>query len=395
MINVVLSFKFSTKLSSSVTTKTYFRFLNFKKIKSRTMKDWVKTLHPKVNSLVTECSVKGVTVVLGNEACDLDSGVSALVYANHLQAIHPSLLVLPILNIVSQDFVLKTELMYCLGEVGIGQEDLIFRDTLDLEALGDELKVVLVDHNVLADKDGALDDKVVEVIDHHAKERDGDNVIIELVGSCATLVAEKIFKDTSTKDETALDLLHKTILLDTVCLDPSARRVTPKDVKMIEAIENIIGQQDRKDIFDRIWEAKQQVNHLTPSQLLRRDLKSVSNNEKKLQVAISSVPMMAKDFIKLPGFQQDLDKFSNGKFICIIMGISIVDGIVSRDLFISSGVVGWESIGKDLMEATEPNLDLRKEGVEEEIEKLGILFSQANSAASRKQVLPLVKKSIK
>jgi len=363
------------------------------------MKDWVKTLQPKVNSLKTDCSVKDLTVVLGNEACDLDSGVSALVYANHLQAIHPSHIVLPILNIVSHDFVLKTELMYCLGEVGIGQEDLIFRDTLDLEALGDQLKVVLVDHNVLADKDGALEDKVVEVIDHHAKERDGENVVIELVGSCATLVAEKMFKDNSeaksTNNEMALDLLHKTILLDTVCLDPSAKRVTPKDVKMIEAIENSIGQRDRIDIFDKIWEAKQKVDHLTPHQLLRRDLKNVSNQEKKLQVAISSVPMMAKEFIKLPGFGQDLDKFSNREFICIIMGISIIDGTVTRDVFISSGVEGWENIAKDLMEATEPHLELRREDIEGEVEKHGSLLSQGNSAASRKQILPLVKKSIK
>ena len=105
---------FSSKLSYSV--KTCFRFFSFTKIKPSTMmKDWVKTLRPKVNSLKSDCSVKAVTVVSGNEACDMDSGVSALVYANHLQDIHPSLLILPILNIVSQDFALKTELVHSLG----------------------------------------------------------------------------------------------------------------------------------------------------------------------------------------------------------------------------------------------------------------------------------------
>jgi len=256
-----------------------------------------------------------------------------------------------------------------------------------------------VDHNVLADKDLFLVDKVVGVLDHHAKEREGENVVIELVGSCATLVAEKIFEETcdnksARNDKTALNLLHKTILLDTVCLEEGAKRVTPKDIKMVETIEKVIGPKDRKQIFDRIWEAKQKVDHLTPHQLLRRDLKMVSNPVKNLKVAISSVPMLASEFIQLAGFEQDLVKFSNNEFICIIMGLIIVDGQVARDLFISGGLDGWNGLSKDLIDAKEPNLQLEKGNVTEDIEVCGNLFIQKNASASRKQVLPLVKKSI-
>merc|ERR1719186_159108 len=370
------------------------------------MEQRVKTLLASVASLKSDNFVKQVTkdtkevtVVLGNEACDLDSGVSALVYGFFLHSIRPHLTVLPVLNIVSEDFVLKTELVHCLGEAGIKEEDLCFRDTLDLEGLGDKVSVILVDHNALADKDMFLDDKVVGVIDHHVKEREGDNVVIELVGSCATLVAEKIFEENEVTnickdDETALSLLHKTILLDTVCLDEEAKRVTPKDIQMIETIEKIIGNKNRKEIFDNIWEAKQKVNHLTPHQLLRRDLKIVSNPKKNLKVAISSVPMPASTFIQLAGFKEDLLKFSRGEFICIVMGIIITEGKVTRDIFISSGVSGWKDIFKDLIEATEPNLELEKVSLDQDIQDCGNLFKQKNSAASRKQILPLVKKSI-
>ena len=50
--------------------------------------------------------------------------------------------------------------------MGIGENDLVFRDSFDIESLGDGVKVVLVDHNRVADKDLFLDDKVIDVIDH-------------------------------------------------------------------------------------------------------------------------------------------------------------------------------------------------------------------------------------
>ena len=60
-------------------------------------------------------------------------------------------------------------------------------------------RVVLVDHNRVNNPAlAALDAKVTEIIDHHAMERsaaacEGVDVTVRTVGSCSTLVAEKIF----------------------------------------------------------------------------------------------------------------------------------------------------------------------------------------------------------
>lgn len=340
-------------------------------------------------------SATSVTIVMGNEACDQDSGVSALSYAFHLSLINGGVggIFVPMLNIDSEDFPLKTELLASLEEKGIRQQDLVFRDVLDMESLGDKLRVILVDHNALADKDLWMNDKIVEVIDHHAQEREGENVIIEPVGSCSTLIAEKIFKENPDFIDTiTLDLIYKTILLDTVCLDENAKRVTPKDVKIIKLIEGKIGKQDRQDIFDKIWREKQRTDHLTPLQLLRRDLKRVKNKKGNISIAISSVPMLVEKYIALPNVEEDLKKFADNKHIIIIMGISVDECGVTRDLFIADDDNQNEviqRISNFLEESQQPNLGLTKKR-----HALGQYFGQKNSAASRKQILPLVKQTI-
>lgn len=53
--------------------------------------------------------------------------------------------------------------------------------------------MTLVDHNVLTQADSFLQNSIVQVIDHHKRERPLDrHDIIESVGSCCTLVAEMV-----------------------------------------------------------------------------------------------------------------------------------------------------------------------------------------------------------
>ena len=135
-----------------------------------------------------------------------------------------------------------------------------------------------------------MEGSIVEILDHHAKETElMEGVTIEPVGSCATLVLKTILAENpSFSDFSCLRLLRKTILLDTVCLRygvkkvmiislfrPEAKRVTPKDVEMVEKAEALLdcGASDRQEVFDRVQAAKSQINHLTAGQLLRRDLK--------------------------------------------------------------------------------------------------------------------------
>ena len=97
----------------------------------------------------------------------------------------------------------------------------------------------------------------MEIVDHHVRETKLEQaVIIEPTGSCASLVLRTILSENPDfKDASCLNLLRKTILLDTVCLRwayihvninifknikrgrPEAKRTTSADVAMLEKAE--------------------------------------------------------------------------------------------------------------------------------------------------------------
>ncbi|XP_031697445.1 exopolyphosphatase PRUNE1-like [Anarrhichthys ocellatus] len=94
----------------------------------------------------------GFHVVLGNEACDVDSMVCALTYAYFLSKTGRSeTLVVPLLNIRQSDLLLRSDNVFLLRQVDLSPDLLLFRDQLDLRALHRDgrLRLTLVDHNVL------------------------------------------------------------------------------------------------------------------------------------------------------------------------------------------------------------------------------------------------------
>lgn len=78
--------------------------------------------------LLDPARYKTVRVILGNESCDLDSAISALVYGyiiyheNKQKGIRNSE-VLPLLNIEHEDLPLKTEVTFYLKLHGISLEN--------------------------------------------------------------------------------------------------------------------------------------------------------------------------------------------------------------------------------------------------------------------------------
>ncbi|ELU10738.1 hypothetical protein CAPTEDRAFT_167402 [Capitella teleta] len=254
-----------------------------------------------------------VHIILGNEACDLDSAVSAVVYAFFLNKIHDGEFFLPVLDVPSSDFQLKTETVFAFGEHGITRELLTFCNQVKLAEWTTEkdVKITLVDHNVLKESYKGYEPLVVEVIDHHVLERepsDSCEVTVEMVGSCTTLIAEKIFANTEFEmtDEVA-ELLYGTILVDTVCLAESSGRVTPKDSAMIDKIEAKLPQRDRKTTFNAIIAAKNDISALSTNDLLRKDLKILKTDE--LTIAFCSLPCHINDFLARENVDADLMTF--------------------------------------------------------------------------------------
>lgn len=372
------------------------------------MSSIVEYLTATKKTLGSSCPAK-LHVVLGNEACDLDSAVSALVYAFLLHSLLKeeeeqeaaeegrTVVVVPVLNIPRRDYELRTEVTYWLDKHQIRREDLVFRDEVELTERhrADGLQLTLVDHNLLPAADAHLDPAVVNVLDHHKLERQSGSVsgsmVVEMVGSCCTLVAEKLrVQKPSLLDPVIASLLYGTIILDTVNLSEAAKRVTPKDVNIIQRLKPLICPTvERDQLFQELTSAKMDVSGLTPEQLLRKDVKVATG--KSLTVGVASLPMMVKEYLRRPSIATCLSEHSiaQGYDVLVVMGYSIVGEMVTRDIAVFSGHEDLRSqLVSHLCEAQGGLLQL--EAMDSGIDGCSA-FQQRNAAASRKVVLPIVK----
>ncbi len=220
---------------------------------------------------------KPVRVFMGNEASDLDSMATSVLYAWSKGIASDGLANIPVMNIPREDFNLRTEAVWLFKQAGIEPKNLTFLDDIDLGAVFTKSgsKLVLIDHNKLAAAQAAWAGSVEEILDHHADENlyAGAKKNIAPVGSASTLVAEILMADGSGKlDAGAATLALGTILLDTVNLDPEAKRVTPRD----EAVAGKLlaaSKADRKALFDSLQFEKFNVASLSTKDILRKDYK--------------------------------------------------------------------------------------------------------------------------
>lgn len=147
---------------------------------------------------------------------------------------------------------------------------------------------------------------VIEVIDHRPLDVNASfppecRVILNEVGSCATLIADVIRSSVPVPGAwrnycDLLQLLHGTIILDTLNLSASADKARPLDVEMITEIEHIIffDTKDRKYLFNELVKARSNVDSLTTLQLLSKDLKIITNSSNVLIVAIPGFPILVQ-----------------------------------------------------------------------------------------------------
>ncbi|NXB83143.1 PRUN1 Exopolyphosphatase, partial [Vidua chalybeata] len=368
-----------------------------------------------------------IHVVMGNEACDLDSTVSALALAYFLAQTSPApkAAFVPVLNIPRADFALRTETTFLLRDRGIPAASLIFRDEIDLGGLHHAglLSLTLVDHHVLPRADAALEEAVVEVMDHRPLERDCGppcRVTVEPVGSCATLVTERILQGPpGVLDRTTAALLHGehgvgswlspgpgdgdstaplvpagTILLDCINLSPAAGKVTPRDVTCVSLLEERFPELPARDaVFGALQAAKFDVTGLTTEQMLRKDLKVLSNDE--AVIAISGVFEDLETFLLRPGLLQDLEAFcqARGYAGLVAMTVSFNERHEpTRKLAVYSPQEPLRStLCLALEEATTPSLFLRPLPSPW---PCVATYAQGNSVAARKKVLPILRAAL-
>ncbi|XP_015171680.1 PREDICTED: protein prune homolog [Polistes dominula] len=347
-----------------------------------------------------------IRIVLGNQSCDLDSAVCALAqgfceYLNGKKKNKENVAVIPILNVTKKEFRIKTEVIYYFRQHGISYELLTFRDEIDLNILKEndkKIEVVLVDHHVLGNEDMTLVNSVVEIIDHHPQDASwpwhGKTIHLDLVGSCATLVAHNLLiKHPEAVDAWLANFLRGPILLDTCKFLKEANRTTPLDREIMETLERIssLGP-DRDQIYQGLLMAKTDISELTPEDLVLRDLKFESN------VPFIGFPILVKDFLTLEGALRAVEKFLESRkcMLAILMGLVLKNDHVTRDIAVFSLLTnGLENkIIKALLESSQPPLELTLEKRIEEEKYNVFYYKQGNIRASRKQILPIVRETL-
>ena len=113
------------------------------------------------------------------------------------------------------------------------------------------------------------------------------------------------------------------------------------------------------------------------------------------RIALSSVPLLCSAFLHLSNWPDHVEAFmTSGEFDClIVLGLVLGDKAVTRDMLVGGkrdSIV--EAIRNALEKSNEPCLQLQISTNS----PAGILgfrhYTQGNSAASRKQIMPIVKK---
>ncbi|TPX70342.1 inorganic diphosphatase [Spizellomyces sp. 'palustris'] len=248
---------------------------------------------------------RSVTLVLGNEAADLDSVVSSLAYAflRHTNDVPPNTQTnrptyIPVVAIPRADFPLRTECTFALRDAFPTvdfQMALTFLDDINLDDLAEttDLSLVLVDHNRLSPSLEKFAGHVTGVLDHHKDE--GCNLeanprMIAPVGSATTLIVEewaKYLTVNGTVQPNVLEpelarLLLGPILLDTVNLQVEYGRTTERDKQAVEFLLPFVrgakmSDEDNRAFVDQLYnglhKAKFSVSNLTSYDLLRKDYK--------------------------------------------------------------------------------------------------------------------------
>ncbi len=231
-------------------------------------------------------------VVVGNSSADLDSVVSAVVWAAYAD----EQAAVAVVACRRSEFRLRSDSLLVLPTVlGVAREALeallVFEDDVAELLARRRLRGVLVDHHVTH---WPLD--VVAIVDHH--ERAASAVVppscalsyVAPVGSCCTLVgallAHRLAAD-------AAALLLWTIAADTLNFDAALRRATPLDVSVARFLHAVAAPPTPLDAYcaaahDAVARAKADVAALTPAELLRRDYKSLLPAH---SVGLASVPV--------------------------------------------------------------------------------------------------------
>lgn len=335
-----------------------------------------------------------VHITIGNESCDLDSIVSAISHAHFLSEQDRSVVSLPLLQCPREDFALRTDATWLFGQLNFDPSQLLFsEEVLHVLQQLKKVYVTLVDHATLAKPLCELTNvDLVEIIDHHSVPEgvlQGEKccVVIEPVGSCATLVAEKLLGTEGYAVPGAIaTLLLGAILLDTIGLDWGKGRTTVKDEEIARQL-TAISSMPQTQLYDGLLRSRFSTDGLSSLQLLRKDLKCAEAGGYKL--GFSSVTCQLSALLEREGVEGDMQTLckTRGLSALVLLGVWQTGDSISRQIGI------FQPEGLDLADALASILEADEElNCQQVVAGYSpcILLAHGNTKLSRKYIMPLV-----
>ena len=312
----------------------------------------------------------------GNEASDMDSMVSSIVLAWYLSCIYPfhqtAHYFLPLMNIPREELALRGEASYVFAQVGLDPSLLLFKDEIDLGALGRRVSLgaILVDHNNLQlEMSPHLAAHVVGIVDHHHDEglyplsfERGNRIIVTPVGSCTTLVGDLILRRAPgllSKDAISLSdsqrlsmstplailtLLQSVLLLDTSNFSASAKKATKLDTTLAEKYRTLLQDLTYYELHTR----RNDVSHLSTRHMLVKDTKY--GESQRYPYFIASLPGSLADWAKRdPQILPHIEAFAREKGVRFIVVMNAFSNPQTKSynrtisLFVLADHLGLES----------------------------------------------------
>lgn len=333
-------------------------------------------------------------LVMGNEAADLDSMASAIVFAYIRSEAEPDKNIVPLMPIVREDFKLRTEAVYVFEKAQIDLDRLIFLDEMPQTFMDRVNNMAIVDHNKMSGAFEDHGDKVRMIVDHHKEEGLYENAvtrIIEPVGSTASLVGEILINDfPELMDAQMAMLLTGTILLDTVNIDPEAGRVTNKDTEIALTLMKYCTL-DQDQYFEEVQKAKFDTASLTTTDLLRKDYKEFKFGDIRCGIASALLPMVEwtkKDNELSIGFET----YARRRNLDVLLSMNAyTDPEFNRDLAVYC--IDERMHDKLISFLQKKGLDLTNFVFDDQkpcLEGRMTFYSQANLGVSRKKLSPMM-----
>ncbi len=378
-----------------------------------------------------------ITIIAGNQSADLDSMTCSILFAWLRSQLPPSNsftpLYIPLLNIPSADIHLRPEFLEVFDATAIDASQIPTLDDLGpsdewSKTLNPDLtRWILVDHNKLEGKLGEVYGKRVHgVIDHHEEEdsvpqnTDPEPRVVEKSGSCTSLIVREL-KPTwiklrgqeyseafATYDAEAAKLALASILVDTKNLT-AEQKVQDVDRESVEYLQSIIHAVDtnfeRKVYFNAVNQAKKAIEDLALEGIFRKDYKEWTEGAFKLGMSSCVKPL---DFLSRKASKEESQggvswnetskKFIDGLELdlWVVMTASVRNG----ERFERELLARWSrKDGQEMVEkwarATAKELQLEDKKVGGLESGQSRIWRQGNTAWSRKQVGPSLRKAIR